>query len=116
MPAAAAPQMGGPGAQRGLGTEGGSRPEAKATVVIGGNVARPCWLPSLGLTGPLGDCANRIDAPRLSSRRAMGTDAAPVAQSDRASDFESEGRGFDSLRARSLGSPRPLFPNETPLR
>ncbi len=47
---------------------------------------------------------HRTVAPGVSGSSPLGRpdSFAPVAQLDRASDFESEGRGFDSLRARSV--------------
>ena len=60
------------------------------------------------LIGWASDCNNgrgRGRPPRGDGRRPiayMGAGAALVAQLDRASDFESEGREFESLRARAL--------------
>src|SRR5262249_37696006 len=49
---------------------------------------------------------HRTVAPRVSGSSPLGRPRfhAPVAQLDRASDFESEGRGFNSLRARCSNS------------
>ena len=47
----------------------------------------------------------------LLARELSGISYAPVAQLDRASDYESEGRAFESLRVRS-SHPKSIKPNK----
>src|SRR6267154_3348246 len=78
-------------------------PQIVVLVVAGSSPVGHPW--NFGFSSADFRFANRRSTAALSNRKSViENPAVPVAQLDRASDFGSEGWGFESLQARSLTS------------
>ena len=70
-------------------------PQIEVLVVAGSSPVGHPW----NLKFPIADCRFTFSKSKIGNRKSV-IPAVPVAQPDRASDFGSEGWGFESLQAR----------------